>query len=371
MEKEILVYYPDCVKGNQSPSANQFLPSSRLLFQESVVAVADGECEELRRIVGERQYVTSPLGPHNSACLLSVEGMTCNSCVKLIESTVTKQCHGVKGIRVSLERNEAFIEFASTTTSPTEVSTAIFDMGFEAKILETYPSSPSASPVMIFSPTVEASKLITISVIGMVCNSCVQNIESNVSKLEGVLEVKVSLMENSAYVRYDQSKITPTALCCAIEDVGFEALCTAEKSQASPTDEQVCHIGIEGMTSRVCVSDIETAVGELEGVLSVHVSLNNKEGTVTYDQNLTTSRKITKAINVVGFEVIYVTEDTKEVEYQDNEKMKVSSLEKLPSHSSSGNESREQMVVTSIIHVLRICIFVLVHIQSNCLTVHF
>ena len=67
---------------------------------------------------------------------ISIEGMTCMSCVKSIEGTVgTKP--GVKKIKVSLEDKEALVEYDPGITTSEDVRGAIEDMGFEAALLDS------------------------------------------------------------------------------------------------------------------------------------------------------------------------------------------------------------------------------------------
>ena len=58
---------------------------------------------------------------------------------------------------------------------------------------------------------------------GMVCHSCVQNIEMNIGKMTGVHEIKVSLSDKNARIQDDPSLISPSKLCNAILDIGLNA----------------------------------------------------------------------------------------------------------------------------------------------------
>lgn len=118
--------------------------------------------------------------------------MTCNSCVKLIETTLPKQCE-VVGVMVSLKRKEAFVEHDGSLTLSQDIVTAIYDMGFDAKIKGNYPIqttspqslTPPSSPALL-SPTLD-SREVVIDITGMVCQSCVQNIEKNIKECNRVI----------------------------------------------------------------------------------------------------------------------------------------------------------------------------------------
>ena len=267
-------------------------------------------------------YVLAPLSAENHVALISVEGMTCNSCVKLIEST-TPSGDGVRGVKVSLEAKEGFIQFNPVVTTAEKVSTAIYDMGFDTEVKKIYtPPQPSGGDngsrdmVVDMEPPATGSGEVSytyIAVEGMVCHSCVTNIESNISKLDGVQEVKVSLEDKNARIVYYPKIIEPDKLAAEIDSLGFEAKVSTGSVQreSSKSPEmgvlKVCCVGINGMTCKSCVNLIESTLGDMEGVVSVQVSLTLKEGTVEYNDALITADEIMKAIDDMGFIVTYVT----------------------------------------------------------------
>ncbi len=278
---------------------------------------------------GDLSLVSAALSSISHAALIAVEGMTCNSCVKLIESTVSQR-DGVAAVRVSLNHKEAFVQFDPGLESANDLVTAIYDMGFDAE-LKMELSSPDPTET-------GGEEEIVIGVEGMVCHSCVQNIEMNIGKMRGVREVKVSLEGKNARVNYDPSLVTTRELSDAIEDLGFEPKLPERRKELEVTSNEqtlqssvnqspepmlssgtrnegdtlvmgskkVCCIGIQGMTCHSCVSLIESTVGELNGVISVTVSLPTKEGTVEYNDAAVTSEVVTSAIEGAGFVVSYV-----------------------------------------------------------------
>ena len=156
-------------------------------------------------------------------------------------------------------------------------------------------------------PLQGSTSTVTIGVEGMVCKSCVNNIEGNVGKMNGVASVKVSLEEKRAVIEYESSKVSPQELCTAIEDLGFEAKMSSGQGKNAKRVAGRLNIGIEGMTCHSCVSLIESTVGDLIGVVKVTVSLPKKEAEVEYDDTLLRREDLTDAINDTGFTVTYVT----------------------------------------------------------------
>lgn len=186
-------------------------------------------------------YISQPLSSHHAVCLVRVQGMVCTSCVKLIETTLSKE-DGVHGVKVSLSGSEAMVEFNPAQLDGQNITSAIDDMGFEAELITTYTAqvitAPPSSGVHI-EPHVES---VVISVEGMVCQSCVSNIQTNIAKLNGVESLLVSLANKNATVSYDKMVITVEELCTAIEDLGFEASCegmTAEVQGAENKGEDL------------------------------------------------------------------------------------------------------------------------------------
>ncbi|SDM72476.1 copper chaperone [Fictibacillus solisalsi] len=62
----------------------------------------------------------------------------------------------------------------------------------------------------------------TLTVKGMSCNHCVNSIESNVGKLAGVTDVKVSLSEGKVDVTFDSNKVSLEQIKESIDDQGYE-----------------------------------------------------------------------------------------------------------------------------------------------------
>ncbi|XP_063219844.1 copper-transporting ATPase 1 isoform X2 [Bacillus rossius redtenbacheri] len=209
--------------------------------------------------------------------LLGVEGMTCQSCVRSIEETLSNK-PGILAIKVDLNNKCASVTYNSKVTNPERIRDDISDMGFCA----TLPGSSSELP--------ETS--ISIVVRGMTCKSCVQNIERMIGSKPGVINIKVSLEESLAQIVYNTSLVTPEELCSAIDDMGFEA---SLKSGSSVL------FHVEGMTGSSCVQNIEKAVSQKPGVLSVKVEIPQKEVQVDFNSEDITAEKIAKHINDLGF----------------------------------------------------------------------
>lgn len=228
---------------------------------------------------------------NNSEVKISVKGMTCLSCVRTIEQGVSKQ-HGVQAVKVSLKNEEAVITYDPSLTNPGMLREAIDDMGFEASLL-----SPSASP-----PPSNDAQMVMINVEGMTCNSCVQTIEKNISKLGGVQSISVSLAAKTAQVRYSPGKVTAEQLREAIDDMGFDACLIGDDVCSLNKDVRTAMISVEGMTCMSCVKTIEGTMSNKPGVQTIKVSLTDKQATIEYDEAVTTPEDLRAGIEDMGFD---------------------------------------------------------------------
>ena len=84
-------------------------------------------------------------------------------------------------------------------------------MGFEAHVASGMgPVSESKG---------KSSEVAVIRVLGMTCNSCVQNIEGVMGEKAGIHSISVSLEKEEAGVTYDPHTWTPQSIADAVDDV--------------------------------------------------------------------------------------------------------------------------------------------------------
>ena len=73
---------------------------------------------------------------------------------------------------------------------------------------------------------------VVLQILGMHCPACAQRIEKGLSKVDGVIEVKVNLASREAIVRFDLDKISVEKIKGGIKRVGYEAVEWKEESSA-------------------------------------------------------------------------------------------------------------------------------------------
>ena len=78
---------------------------------------------------------------------------------------------------------------------------------------------------------------------------------------------------------------------------------TEEKTATETAQVVESTINIGGMHCDMCVASIEKGVKELDGIVSVAVSLNDSNAVVSYDASKVDKAKIEKAIEARGYSI--------------------------------------------------------------------
>ena len=132
-------------------------------------------------------------------------------------------------------------------------------------------------------------KKITLQIAGMTCASCVIHNEEALNALPGVKKVVVNLATGKAGIEYDPARVTLADMMKAVTDIGYEIL--LDKAQ----------LHITGMTCTSCVTNIETAVGDLPGVVKIVVSLSTESASLEYVSGVTSLNEIKQTIESIGY----------------------------------------------------------------------
>jgi P-type Cu+ transporter len=128
---------------------------------------------------------------------IPVTGMTCASCVRRVERTLSKK-EGVAEASVNFAAERASVTYDQAATSPEELIGAIRDAGYDAEVRE-----------------------VTFGVTGMTCASCVGRVERALKKVPGVVEASVNLATEKATVGYISGEVEPRDLQKAVESAGY------------------------------------------------------------------------------------------------------------------------------------------------------
>lgn len=148
--------------------------------------------------------------PQAKDVTISIEGMTCKSCVDSIEGLISQKA-GIASIKVSLAEKSGHVVYDPTKISPAEIIEAVEDMGFDCQLPDTVVDIG------------EHTSICTIHVDGMTCMSCVNSIQDVVGKKESILNVAVDLEKKEAVVNFVTNKVTALQVADYINDMGFDA----------------------------------------------------------------------------------------------------------------------------------------------------
>ena len=145
---------------------------------------------------------------HNTHTTLSIEGMSCASCVGRVEKTLSA-LPGVSDVSVNLASEQARL----SVDSPDRLQDA-------AQALDTlgYPVRTAR---------------ITLNIASMSCASCVGRVDKALADVPGVLSVTVNLAAETAAIEYLEGAVTPAELMAATSAIGYPAeIAEANASQS-------------------------------------------------------------------------------------------------------------------------------------------
>lgn len=187
-------------------------------------------------------------------------------------------------------------------------------------------------------------KEVRLPIVGMTCQSCVRNIEGNISTKAGVIKCRVELKENAGYFTYNSQITNPTQIANDIDDMGFECTYNEETGGSGSIDKgiQKCLIRVVGMTCQSCVRNIEGNIGTKEGIKMIKVSLEDKQAEVQYDSSKFTPELIAEMIDDMGFEASAIEENSAS---QASKSKSASPAKQSPTKTT--NEQKQQVSSTN------------------------
>jgi P-type Cu+ transporter len=130
------------------------------------------------------------------ALVLSVEGMSCASCVGRVERALAN-VPGVTSAVVNLASETAVVQGKAT---PAEVMAALEKAGYPARIATAQ-----------------------LQIAEMTCASCVARVERALAGVPGVIGAEVNLASETAAIRFLEGQVAPAALIAASAAAGYPA----------------------------------------------------------------------------------------------------------------------------------------------------
>ena len=133
---------------------------------------------------------------------------------------------------------------------------------------------------------------ITIPITGMTCAACVSHVSNAIQEVPSVTDVSVSLASERATLLLRDGSLRSEELVDALEDAGY----------GIATEKAILAVG--GMTCAACVSHIENALNDVDGVLSVGVNLASERAAVEYIPGFAAVSDMRHVIEDAGYSLI-------------------------------------------------------------------
>ncbi len=197
------------------------------LLPEPVVAAAP-EPEPAAAVVPEPVAVAEPepvAAPSAAAAdaTFGVTGMTCASCVAVIEKVLGKT-PGVVSANVNLATEKLTTKYDPAVISPEGIADAVKKAGYSATPLVESTSAPSSAGH------------ITLALTGMTCASCAAVIEKTLQKTAGVSAAAVNFGTETATVDFDAAVVGPNELVEAVKKAGYGAILQVESGNTADVE---------------------------------------------------------------------------------------------------------------------------------------
>jgi len=189
--------------------------------------VPDDEPVPVPAVRAAQVAVETPEPAASQESVMAVGGMTCASCVAVVEKTVSK-LPGVTAATVNLATERLTATYDPAVADVATIAAAVKAAGYEPMPLEAAPAGSGA-----------VGK-VTLAVMGMTCASCSAVVEKTLGKLVGVSKAAVNLANETAAVEFDPTVVGIDDLIGAIKSAGYDALVKVEAplGAASGTDAQ-------------------------------------------------------------------------------------------------------------------------------------
>ena len=154
-----------------------------------------------------------------------------------------------------------------------------------------------------------------LKITGMHCANCAKNLQTALSKRDGVIDAAVDITTESADIKWDPKAVTLADIADTVADTGFSVF----------TFEKKMHIG--GMHCAGCAKRAKTGLEGIPGVIFADINITDNSGFIkvapSYSDLEDEERyyadlegKIAAALSKYGFE--YIGDDGETVEASDS-----------------------------------------------------
>ncbi len=134
----------------------------------------------------------------------------------------------------------------------------------------------------------------TFNIYGMHCAGCSNSVQKVLENVPGVKSADVQLTTEKAVVEFENGDVPVEEMTKAVESAGFE-LKAPDLSKITFT--------IEGMHCAGCVSSVEKAIRQVEGVHQVSVNLATEQAVVEMDEKAVSTDDVEEMVEQAGYSV--------------------------------------------------------------------
>jgi Cu+-exporting ATPase len=165
----------------------------------------------------------------NKKAELKVAGMVCAACSLAIEKAL-KNLDGVSLAQVNLGTEIASVEYNPKKLRLSDLEKAIRDAGYDV-----------------------IDEKVVLKVGGMVCAMCVGALETAFKKLDGVVEVRVNLAAEKAYITFNPRMVNLKDMEKTIEDTGYQFLGVAGEEAATDREKEALEKDLADKKQRIII----------------------------------------------------------------------------------------------------------------------
>ncbi|MDY0087368.1 MAG: heavy metal translocating P-type ATPase [Coriobacteriia bacterium] len=163
-----------------------------------------------------------PSDPTLVEVVFAVTGMTCASCVAVIEKTLSR-VPGVSEAVVNLALERLTVRYDPAKIDEQAIVAAVKLAGYEAVALGAAPSAAAAAGAA-------SNARVKLGITGMTCASCAAVIEKTLARMPGVSEAVVNLAAENAMIAFDPSEVSVDDIIGSIISAGYGAVVLPEEA---------------------------------------------------------------------------------------------------------------------------------------------
>lgn len=160
---------------------------------------------------------------------IKVSGMVCAACTAAIEKAL-RNLDGVREARVNLATEMASVEYDPERLGLADLERAIRETGYEV-----------------------IDEKIVLKIGGMVCAMCVGALEIALRKLDGVVDVRVNLAAEKAYVTFNSRMVGLDEMRKAIEETGYQFLGVAGDEAVADREKEALERDLADKKKRIII----------------------------------------------------------------------------------------------------------------------